>query len=63
MLTIFFFFFNPAGSVDEPVVVSDSDSDLVINWWIEALGLYDSDKEIPYSSKFSWHNIFVNFVI
>ena len=36
----------PVSGVDEPLVVLDSDSDPEINWWIEAFGLHESDKEI-----------------
>ena len=38
-------------SVDEPCIVSDNDSDVMINWWIEALGLYQSDKEVLLSQR------------
>ena len=40
------FTYEQVGSDDEPIVVSDSDPDPLINWWIEALGLYDTDKKI-----------------
>ena len=33
-----------SSSIDETCIVSDNDSDVVFNWWIEALGLYQSDK-------------------
>ena len=38
-------------SVDEPCIVSDNDSDVMINWWIEALGLSQSDKEVLSSQR------------
>lgn len=44
-------------SDDEPVVVSDSDSDPLINWWIEALGLHDTDREILLSQSELTDNI------
>ena len=33
--------------------------------WLECIGVVSGwcCKEVPYSSKFSWHNIFVIFVI
>lgn len=39
------------GSDDEAVYVSDSDPDPMVNWWIKALGLYESDKEVLLSQS------------
>ena len=41
----------------EPIDVSDSDSGPLINWWTEALGLCDTDREILLSQSELTDNI------
>ena len=51
------FTYELVGNGDEPVVVSDSGSDPLISWWIEALGLYETDKETLLSQSKLTDNI------
>ena len=39
------------------VYVSDSDTDPVVNWWIEDLCLYETDKEVLLSQRELTDNI------
>ena len=51
------FTYELVGNSDEPVFVSDSGSDPLISWWIEALGLYETDKETLLSQSELTDNI------